>query len=314
MRHPLASPGVPSRFVALVESILVTLIWASSFVLVKKALDDLGPLTIAGLRYFLGFLFLLPFMARRAEVMLTWPRGLWLRLFFIGLSAYTIGNGAMFWGLKYLPATIVSFLMSLIPLMVLGAGAIWLQEVPTAWQVVGVVVSLSGGILFFSPGLGDVHPVGLGTTMIGMVGATVFVILSRGIAREREVGTLSLTAIPLAFGGAMLLLIALPLEGIPHSSSLTVWGIVLTLALVNTALGYVLYNHALQTLTALEMHMILNLIPLCTAILAGLLLEEQLAIIQIGGMIIVVAGVMLVQWAGDRKGLKKGGKGMLSQD
>ncbi|HXV98690.1 MAG TPA: hypothetical protein VEC93_09715, partial [Anaerolineae bacterium] len=37
----------PSRFLALVESILATLIWASSFVLVKLGLEHAGPFTVA---------------------------------------------------------------------------------------------------------------------------------------------------------------------------------------------------------------------------------------------------------------------------
>jgi drug/metabolite transporter (DMT)-like permease len=78
------------------------------------------------------------------------------------------------------------------------------------------------------------------------------------VAREQEVGTLSLTAIPLAFGGGFLLLIALPLEGW-EQLPVEAWGIVLAFALVNTALAYMLYKHALQSLTALEMNMMLNL-------------------------------------------------------
>jgi len=59
------------------------------------------------------------------------PRRMWLRLLMIGLSAYTIGNGAMFWSLKYLPATIVSFMMSIITLLLLFGSILWLKETPT---------------------------------------------------------------------------------------------------------------------------------------------------------------------------------------
>jgi hypothetical protein len=38
----------PSRFLALVESVLATLIWASSFVLIKL-LEPAGPFTVADL-------------------------------------------------------------------------------------------------------------------------------------------------------------------------------------------------------------------------------------------------------------------------
>jgi len=113
-------------------------------------------------------------------------------------------------------------------------------------------------------------------------------------ARAQKVDTLALTAIPLALGGGLLLLIALPLEGLPHASPQT-WGLVLWLAAVNTALGYVLYNHSLQVLTAFEMNVMLNLSPLWTAIMGWFLLNERLTVLQWIGMLVVLLGVALVQ-------------------
>jgi probable blue pigment (indigoidine) exporter len=283
----------PTRPIAIAEGVLVTLIWASSFVFVKMALDYLEPLTVAGLRYYLAFLMLLPFMPRSSPIPSLSPH-LWLRLFLIGLSAYTIGNGATFWGLKYVPATTASFLLGLVPLLILFAGALWLREVPTRMQVVGTIVSLAGSGLFFSSGLRADRPLGMGLLAVGLVSFACFGILGRGVAKGQHVDTLSLTAFPLAFGGGLLLLIALPLEGLPKSPPVG-WLIVLWLATVNTALAYMLYNHALQVLTALEMNVILNLSPLVTAVVAWLMLDEKLSAVQILGIIIVIVGVALVQ-------------------
>ena len=133
---------VHPRPLAISEAILATAIWASSFVIVKIALPHMGPLTIAALRYFLAFLLLLPFTAtRNKKVIHSISSHLWIRLFIIGISAYAIGNGALFWGLKYLPATTVSFLMSISPLLILFAGTIWLKEMPTRWQITGVIIA-----------------------------------------------------------------------------------------------------------------------------------------------------------------------------
>ena len=60
-------------------------------------------------------------------------------------------------------------------------------------------------------------------------------------------------------------------------------------------LAYVLYNHSLQTLTALEMNVMLNLTPLGTALLAWWLLGEKLGFVQIIGMVIMIVGVVFVQ-------------------
>jgi len=287
-----AMSSKPSHPLALAEALLVNVIWASSFVFVKMALPDLGPLTIGGLRFFLGFLILLPFLWRNGKVSLLPAQ--WLRLFLIGLSAYTIGNGAMFWALEYLPATTVSFLMGLITVLVLLGSIFWLKEFPNRIQTIGFLVALVGMAIFFSPGFRPGELLGLAILAIGLLGFTLFSLLGRDIARAQQVDTLILTAIPLALGGGLLLLIALPLEGWP-SAPIQTWGLVLWLAGVNTAPGYILYNHSLQALTAFEMNVILNLTPLWTAVIAWFLLGERLTALQWIGMVVVILGVILAQ-------------------
>jgi len=288
------SPNDMRRIVAIGESALATVIWASSFVFVKIGLENMGPLTIAGFRYFLAFLVLLPFLVRKGTIRQPISRGIWLRLFAIGISAYTVGNGALFWGLKYLPATTVSFLMSLSPLLILMGGAVWLKEIPTRWQMFGVIVSLFGSALFFSSGLQSGEPAGIVVVFVGLIGFMLFGILGREIAKVKLLDTITLTTVPLAIGGGFLLLVAFPLEGMPLLSTKSV-GIVLWLAIVNTALAYVLYNHSLQILTALEMNVMLNLTPLGTALLAWWLLGERLGFVQIIGMVVMITGVIFVQ-------------------
>jgi drug/metabolite transporter (DMT)-like permease len=282
------------RIIAIGESFLVTLIWSSSFVIVKIGLESLGPLTIAGLRYFLGAIILLPFLIKRKPLIGSISKNQWLHLILIGISAYTVGNGAMFWGLKYIPATTGSLLMGLIPLLVLIGGALFLKEIPTRWQVFGVILSLSGSVLFFSSGLNPGEPRGIMILGFGLAGFVTFSLLGRGIARERQLDTLTLTTLPLAIGGVLSMAIALIVEGIPQftNSSLLV---VIWLAVVNTSFAYMIYNHSLRELTALEMNMIMNLSPIFTALLSWILLGEKLSPVQILGMMIVIVGVIFVQ-------------------
>lgn len=284
----------PSRLLAIAESLLTTIIWGSSFVFVKMALNYTGPLAIAGLRYFLAFLLLLPLTARHGNAIASLSARLWMRLFLIGLSAYAVGNGALFWGLKYLPATTGSFLMSLILLLVLFLSIPWLREVPTRWQIVGVPISLIGSWLFFSHGLSAEEPLGIGIVAVGLMGFAFFGILGREVARDQQVDTPILTAIPLGFGGGLLLLLAF-LLGEMQGFSTAGWGIVLLLTLIHTAFAYMLYNHSLQVLTALEINVMLNLSPLATAVIAWFLLSERLTLIQIAGMATVIVGATIVQ-------------------
>jgi len=279
---------------ALIEGILVAVIWASSFVFVKMGLIYMGPLTLAGLRYFLAALVLLPWLVRHRAEVVSLPRSLWLRLALMGLCAYTVANGAFNWGLRYLPATTVSFLMSFNPLLVLGAALLWLKEYPSRRQIIGLVIALVGSAIFFASGLKPDGVMGLLIVLVGLVAFSAFGVMGREVARERQVSTILLTGLPLAMGGACLLLIGLPLEGLPHMT-VTAWGLVLWLAVVNTAVAYMLYNHALIVLTALEMNILLNLTPLVTALWAWFLLQERLTWIEGVGMLVAVVGIGLAQ-------------------
>lgn len=288
------APTSPTLPVALTEALLTTLIWGSSFVVAKFGLRTIGPLTLAGLRYFLAFVLLLPFLLVRLRRS-GWPNWEILRqLALLGIAAYLIGNGALFIALQTVPATLVSFMLSLGPIFILIGSLIWLKEVPTRLQVIGLLVSLGGMALFFLPGLQAGTGRGLAILAAGTLAFAVFGLMGRARARDRRVDSLTLTAIPLAVGGGALLAAGLILEGGPQVTPEGA-GIVAWLALVNTAVAYLLYNHALQRLTALQMNMILNLSPFVTAGLALWLLNEQLTAVQLIGMVVATVGVAQAQ-------------------
>ncbi|HET7638657.1 MAG TPA: EamA family transporter [Ktedonobacteraceae bacterium] len=281
------------RLEAIAEGLLVAMILGSSLVFVKIALVDLGPLTILAFRYVFACALLLPPVLYRRHLT-GWSPQLWKRFLFIGLSFYVIGNGTLVLGVRYLPATTASLLLSFIPLLVLCAGLLWLKEVPTRGQLAGVLVNLVGCCLFFSSGFQPIELLGIGIIVLGLVGNAAYGVAGRDLARQQRVDTLALTALPLTVGAAILLPLAFVFEGIPRFDGWT-WGIVVVLAVIHTAGVYLLYNHALRVLAAFEMSVLVNLAPLATVLWAWILLGEQVSIIQLLGMVIVIVGAVLVQ-------------------
>ena len=282
-----------ARLIASAETLLLALVLGSTLVVSRIVLHFLGPLTLTASRYFLAFLILLPFIPQR-NLFRRWPPRTWLLLLLIGVSFYALGNGALILGLRFLSATTDALLLNLVPLLVLVAGVIWLKEIPTHLQLVGVVIGVLGGVLFFSPGLSAGEPLGLAIVTVGLLGNAAYGLLGRALAREGRVDTLSLTAIPLALGSLLLLPCALLIEGVPPFVP-QAWVLVVLLAVINTAVAYVLYNHALKVLAAFEVSVILSINPLVTALWSWVLLGERLQGLQVLAMAVVISGVVLVQ-------------------
>jgi drug/metabolite transporter (DMT)-like permease len=282
-----------ARLFALAEAFLLALVLGSTLVISRLALNFLGPFTLTAFRYLFAFLVLLPFIPH-GNLLRRWSPRTWLLLLLIGISFYVLGNGALILALRFLPATTDALLLNLVPLLVLAAGVTWLKELPTRLQLVGVVIGLLGGFLFFLPGLSAGEPLGLAIVTVGLLGNAAYGLLGRALAREGRVDTLSMTAIPLALGGLLLFPFALLIEGIPTFVP-QAWALVVVLAVMNTAVAYVLYNHALKVLAAFEVSVILSINPLITALWGWLLLGERLQGLQILGMAVVISGVALVQ-------------------
>lgn len=285
------------RLLAFAEAMLVVLLWSASPPLVKLALANLSPLQLAGVRYFSASLILLPFLLWKSrQILRNLSASAWLRLALMGILAYPIGNGLLFWGLETLPATTSSFLLSAIPIYTLVAGIFWLRERPNRLQGVGFVLALFGGVIFFGTRIESADTLAVAASLLAGISLTIFGLIARDFVRKGEVNSIVLTTVPMFIGGALLMLIA-PVNELPPLPEI---GIVAWLAIMNSALAYMLWNHALKRLQAFEISIVGNLMPIGTALLAPLMLGEAVSGRAWLGMAVALAGVMLVGIAGDR--------------
>lgn len=71
--------------------------------------------------------------------------------------------------------------------------------------------------------------------------------------------------------------------------------IIIWMAVVNSIIGYLLYNQALTELTAFEVNVVMKLSSFFNAIFAWILLSERISFSQILAMAVVFLGVYLVQ-------------------
>ena len=289
MQKKLNNPVIASTLKILVT----TIIWASTYVLASMIVGDLGPFTLAGLRFFFAGLILVIYLIIK-KFDFSSLKGYWLKLLVLGLLSFTIGNACLYYALQYLPSTTVSLMMSFVTPVVIVLAAIWLKEIPSPIQYAGIALALAGTVVYFYPQYISVSNPGFPMLILSLFAFGGYNTMGRAMARDSKVHYLARTAFPLLFGGAILLVLGFFLEGTPQISSNT--GFILAwLVAVNSILGYILYNQAIVHLTAIKANVILNLSPFFTAIIAYFMLGEQLSLRQILAMCIIFMGTYLVQ-------------------
>jgi len=280
---------------SILEALLVTFFWSTSWVLIKRGLSEIPALTFAGIRYGLAFLILLPGVWRHREDVRRLTRADWLALGALGLVFYTFTQGGQFLTLQYLPAISFSLILTFTPILVAIAGVFLLKERPRALQWLGIGLVLAGALVYFLP------QSAIGGSSLGFIlaGVTVLAnaissILGRSINRRKMAHPVVITAISMGIGSACLLAAGIGIQGLP-TLSWSSWGIVLWLAVVNTTLAFTLWNHSLRTLSATQSSVINNTMLIQIAVLAWIFLGERLGWIQIAGLGIVAIGTLLAQ-------------------
>ncbi len=285
------------RVRAILQALFVTFLWSTSWVFIKFGLQDIPPMTFAGLRYFLAFLVLIPFYQRTKSTtpLRSLSRKDWRNLVGLGLLYYTITQGTQFIGLAYLPAITFSIMLNGTAVIVAIFGIFLLHEIPTHLQWIGMMVFISGAFLFFYPFVVPAgQAVGYVIAVIHILATSLSSIVGRGINRHARIHPLTVTLVSMGIGSICLLGLGLFNEPLP-TLNLQSWAIILWLAVVNTAFAFTLWNHTLRTLSAMESSVINNTMLIQITILAWLFLGETLTGLEIVGLILVALGALLVQ-------------------
>lgn len=282
---------------AALQALFVTLLWSTSWVLIKIGLDDIPALTFAGLRYTLAFVCLLPLAARRGDLrtLRTLSRRDWRTLAALGLVYYTVTQGAQFLGLERLPAVTTSLLLSFSPVMVALLGIVLLGERITGAQWGGIALYLAGVLVYFYPvNIPAREVAGLVIVLVGVLANAIAAVMGRSINRRRTLSPLAVTVASMGVGSLALLAAGATTGGVPALGAQS-WAIIIFLAVVNTAFAFTLWNHTQRTLSAIETSVINNTMLIQIAILAWISLGERLGARAIFGLALAAAGTLIVQ-------------------
>jgi len=229
---------------------------------------------------------------RRAVLSLSGRR--WADLIVLGLLFYTLTQGAMFMALAHMPAMPTSLILSLSPVAVALLGIPLLGEHPTRLQWGGMVLFLLGLAAYFYPFSVPMKALGLAAALVGLLANVVSSVMGRAVNRRRDLHPLVVTVVSMGVGAVVLLAIGIVVQGLPRLDGQS-WGIVVYLAVVNTALAFTLWNHTLQRLTAMESSVINNTMLLQIVVLAWMFLDEPLGWRAVVGIGLAAVGALAVQ-------------------
>lgn len=308
-RPPHHDPG--AHRVALAAAALVTLLWSSSWVLIRVGLDDadLAPITFAALRYGSAALVLWGWVlwgsvprAGGRDHLRGWTRRELAAIAALGLVYYAVTQGAQFVAIDHQPAATTSLVLSMTPLAVAFASVPLLGERVSRRQLLGAAVVVAGAAVYFRGNLAATA-VGIAAAIVALGANVASSVLGRQVNRATRRPAAVVTAVSMTVGAVVLAMVGLVAEE-QAALSLRAVVIIAWLAVVNTALAFTLWNHALRHLSAVESSGINNLMLIQIAALAWIFLGETPGPAAIAGIVLVSAGVYLTQAASGRRPAK----------
>lgn len=287
-------PADVARLVALAG------IWSVSFVFIKVLVPVLGAVPTAAFRVSIAGAALVAWLAatgRPADV-----RRHWRAYLFVGITASAIPFVLFSYAAHTLPASIMAILNAATPLFAALLAARWLDEPLDARKLAGIALGAAGVALV--TGGGAIAPTAQAWIAVAAsLGATLCYAVS-GVWLKRRGAALSPYAVA---GWSQLLAAAVLLPGVaflppPGPISPSVVANVLGLALLCSAVAYLLYYRLIRDIGPTRTMTVTFLIPAFGLLWGALLLGERVTATMVGGMLLIVGGT----WATLRGGAAAG--------
>ncbi len=278
--------------------IMLSLLWGGSFFFIGIAVKALPPFTIVALRVSLAAVALLVFLRLAGLSMPRDPR-VWLAFFGMGLLNNLIPFSLIVWGQTHIASGLASILNATTPLFgVIVAHLLTDDEKLTVNRFAGVVVGFLGVAMMIGPAALS----GLGSNLVAqlaVLGAALSYSLAGVFARRfKRMGVAPIVTATGQVSAASIMLVPLSLL-VDHPWTLTmpgldVWAAIVGIALVSTALAYVLFFRILETAGVTNLMLVTFLIPVSAILLGAMFLGETLEPKHFLGMTLIAAGLAAI--------------------
>ena len=273
---------------------LLALLWGGAFFFSKVALGELPPFTVVLLRFGVAAVAMLA-VVRLGGHRMPRDRTTWVGFAVLGLLNNFLPFSLIAWGQVHIASGLASILNATTPLFTALVAHALGQERLTAHRIAGVLLGLAGVAVLIGPGA--LRQLGVHTwSELAIVGAAVSYAFAGTYGRRfRAMPSAVPVAGMLTTSALMALPIALALDR-PWTArpSLPVWGALLGLALLSTALGFWLYFRLLSSAGATNVMLVTLLMPVIALLLGSIGLGERVTPTALAGMALIAAGLLAI--------------------
>ncbi|HEU4768878.1 MAG TPA: EamA family transporter [Pyrinomonadaceae bacterium] len=269
-------------------------IWGSTWLFIKLGLEDLPPLTFAGIRFVISCAILFPLVAFR-RLSLPKTRGDWILLAVTGILSFSLNYGLVFWAEQYISSGLAALLQATLPAFGLLLAHIYLPSERITWvKIIGVILGVVGVGVVFSNQLAISGRQAL-AGCVGMVLSAFFAAYSNVLVKThgKNLNPAVIAAFQMLFGLIPLMLYGIAFEGNPFRFRWTAIAVMslIYLAIVGTVVAFLLYYWLLQNMDVTKSMLISLVTPVVAVILGMLVLDEELGWRTLVGGAMIMAGI-----------------------
>ena len=291
----------PSRLLVVLAFAAVYVIWGSTYLGIRLAIETLPGFVMAGTRFTLAGLILLTWSRLKGERFLL-STIQWQKALIVGGLLLLCGNGGVTWAEKYVATSLAALLVATEPLWVVILNWILTHKRPNSKVLLGVFIGLAGVSLLVSDGLS----IGNNNSWLSLVGAGVVILAGFGWAAGSvysnrhpiDSSTSMASGMQMMSGGVLLLVLALATGDFGRlnltNASWTSIGAFFYLLVFGSLVGFTAYSWLLNNVTPAMATTYAYVNPVVAVFLGWLIAGEPITSRMLLAAVVIISSVVLI--------------------
>lgn len=284
-----------SRLQIVLAFAVVYVVWGSTYLAIRIAVQDLPPALFAGVRFMIAAVLLGGFAMLRGQPLPRTPHD-WLVAAIMGIMMVSLGNGLVTWGEQWVASNQAALIVSSSALWIAWFGTFGAHGYALSWRKrIGLGIGFGGVALMLVPGhhFAATH---LWAQLVILLSAVCWAAGAMyGRATTIEAPALMFTAVQMLLGGMALAGAGLASGEAAHWH--WTWrstGALAYLIVFGSCLAYATYVWLLKHALPDKLSTISYVNPAIALLLGWSILDEQLTGARFIGMIVILCGIVLV--------------------